>query len=147
MHSKTLLLAQVLLRLALATTFLSAVADRFGFWGMPGSPSVSWGNWENFVRYSNSINSYVSPVVGEYLAAFATGLEVLFALLLVVGYKLRVAAWASALLLLSFALSMTVSFGIKAPLDYSVWVDAAACFLLGALPSGILDLDHYLAKQ
>jgi len=32
------------LRLALGISFLSAVADRFGLWGVYGQPNVSWGS-------------------------------------------------------------------------------------------------------
>jgi len=33
----------VFLRLALGLSFLSAVADRFGWWGAFGHPNVAWG--------------------------------------------------------------------------------------------------------
>ena len=36
--------AATALRVALAAGFLSAVADRFGLWGMPGTPGVAWGD-------------------------------------------------------------------------------------------------------
>lgn len=123
---------QLVFRLAIAFSFLSAVADRFGFWGAAGSPGVSWGNWQNFVAYSNQLNAFASPQIGAFLAAIATFLEILFALLLVVGYQLRLTALASAALLFVFALSMTFSIGIKAPFDYSVWTSATACLLLYA---------------
>jgi thiosulfate dehydrogenase (quinone) large subunit len=32
----------VFLRIALAISFLSAVADRFGLWGAYGQPNVAW---------------------------------------------------------------------------------------------------------
>ena len=41
-------LAPWALRWALAVTILSAVADRFGIWGPPGSANVSWGDWPHF---------------------------------------------------------------------------------------------------
>ncbi len=49
---------QLFVRIAVATAFLSAVADRFGYWGKPGSPNVSWGNWEQFLIYSNKLNFF-----------------------------------------------------------------------------------------
>jgi hypothetical protein len=39
------------------------------------------------------------------------------------------------MLLVLFAGSMTLSFGIKAPLNYSVLVDAAAAFALSVWPA------------
>lgn len=135
MESKANNLTQLFLRIALATTFLSAVADRFGLWGAPGQPSVVWGNWENFRIYSNLVNSFVPEAFGNILAIVATGLEIIFSVLLLIGYKTRIIAVAAGSLLLCFALAMTISFGIKAALDYSVWVDVTACFLLASIPS------------
>ena len=40
--------AMIVVRIALAVAFLSAVADRFGMWGPPGSKGVAWGNIENY---------------------------------------------------------------------------------------------------
>src|SRR5689334_17930898 len=40
-----------LLRVALAFSFLSAVADRFGLWGQFGS-GVAWGDFERFTAYT-----------------------------------------------------------------------------------------------
>ena len=48
--------ATILLRIALALAFLSAVADRFGLWGKPGSPGVSWGNMTQFNAYVARLN-------------------------------------------------------------------------------------------
>lgn len=140
-------LSPLFLRLALGVSFLSAVADRFGFWGLPGSPSVSWGNWQNFLTYSNSVNSFVPHQLGEVLALAATGLEVLLGLLLILGYRVRLAALVSGILLLSFALAMTVSFGFKPPLDYSVWTGAAAAFLLSTVTSNIYSIDQIISKK
>ena len=58
----------VLLRLALGISFLSAVADRFGFWGVYGQPNVSWGNYARFVDYTAKLNSFADgddPRVGN----------------------------------------------------------------------------------
>jgi hypothetical protein len=58
------------------------------------------------------------------------------ALALLIGWKLRWVSLASALLLLSFAATMTVALGSKAPLDFVVFTAAAAAFLLCAVHSG-----------
>jgi putative oxidoreductase len=66
----------------------------------------------------------------------STVAEVGLALALLIGWKLRWVSLASALLLLSFAATMTVAFGPKAPLDFSVFTAAAAAFLLFAVQPG-----------
>jgi putative oxidoreductase len=147
MESKALAYSQLFLRIAVSACFLSAVADRLGIWGAPGDAGVAWGNWENFIHYSNSVNSFVSPGIGRILALVATSLEILLSVLLLLGYKTRFTALASGTLLLCFALAMTISFGIKSPLDYSVWTGAAGCFLLSALPSYSYSIDHAMNKN
>jgi len=134
---------QLFVRIAVATAFLSAVADRLGYWGPPGSPNASWGNWENFLAYSNKLNFFVSPLIGELLAVTATILEVVFALLLVIGYKTRITAILSGMLLILFAVAMTVAFGIKSTFTYSVWIGAGACFLLSSIDKYDYSLDKY----
>jgi hypothetical protein len=47
--------SSVFLRLALAGSFLSAVADRFGLWGGYGSPNVAWGSYPPFVACTAKI--------------------------------------------------------------------------------------------
>ena len=41
--------SSVFLRLALGISFLSAVADRFGFWGVYGQSNVAWGNYARYL--------------------------------------------------------------------------------------------------
>ena len=118
------------LRFSLAAGFLSAVADRFGLW--PENVSA-WGNWNNFVAYTGLINPLVPKSLVPVLGGIATGLEIVLALLLIVGYKTALAAKVSGVLLLLFALAMTFSTGIKGVLDYSVFTAAAAAFALAAL--------------
>jgi hypothetical protein len=40
-------------------SFLSAVADRFGLWGVYGQPNVSWGNYARFVDYTAELNWFL----------------------------------------------------------------------------------------
>lgn len=119
-------------RLAVAAGFLSAVADRFGAWGAPGQPRVAWGDWAHFVGYTGQLNWFVPGALVPAVAIVATVAEVALAILLLIGYRLRLVAYASAALLFLFAAAMTVALGMKSPLDYSVFAAAAAAFLLGA---------------
>ena len=133
--------AQWFLRLALAIGFLSAVADRFGLWGPPETAGVAWGSWPLFVAYVARLNWFAPSAVVPLLAWVATLAEVALALGLLVGWQLRWFALGSGLLLLAFALTMTLALGIKAPLDYSVFAASAGAFVLALStpnPSGAL---------
>lgn len=117
----------LLLRFSLAASFLSAVADRFGLWGPPGAKGVAWGNFQNFVDYTATLTFRAASVPLAWLATLS---EIVIAIALLVGWRLREIALASGALLTTFALSMTFSLGVKAPLDYSVFTAAAASFVL-----------------
>src|SRR5919108_2092778 len=99
----------VFLRLALGTTFLAAVADRFGLWGAPGQPNVSWGDFAHFLSYTAQVNAFLPHALIPLVAWLATVLETLLGLALIVGVQTRTAALASAGLLGLFALAMTAS--------------------------------------
>ncbi len=125
--------AQWFLRLALAAGFLSAVADRFGLWGPPGAPGVAWGDWQPFLDYVAKLNWFAPQASIPGLGWAATLAEVVLALGFLIGRHLRWVAFAAGLLLLSFALTMTLALGVKAPLDFSVFGVAAGAFLLAVI--------------
>lgn len=106
-------LAILLLRLATAANFLSPVADRFGWWGASGEQGLAWGSYENFLAYTAQVNSFAPQSFIPFLGGMATGLEILFALMLLIGFKTRWAALGSAALSFMFAITMTYPFGIK----------------------------------
>ena len=120
------------LRLALGVSFLSAVADRFGFWGAHGKPNVAWGDFSHFVAYTAKLNWFMPSATIPALAWASTAAEVLLGVALVLGVFTRVAAFLSGLLLLLFALTMTFALGLEAPLSFSVFSASAGAFLLAA---------------
>ncbi len=124
-----------IVRIALAAAFISAVADRFGLWGPPGSAGVSWGNLERFNAYVATLNWFLPASLIPVVGWTATIAEVALATALIVGWQLRWAALFSAVLLLLFGLTMAIAVGPKAPLDYSVFSAATAAFLLFATHS------------
>ena len=124
--------AQLFLRVALAAGFLSAVADRFGLWGPAGAANVAWGAWQPFVDYVAKLNWFAPPAFIPILAWTSTVAEVVLAIGLLIGWQLRWFALAAGLLLLSFAITMTLALGVKAPLDFSVFAAAGGAFLLAA---------------
>jgi len=121
LHSARLTRFAALL-VALAAGFLSAVADRFGFWGTPRTPGVARGDWSHFLTYTASLNWFLPASLTPIVAAIATVAETALALLLLLGAWPRYTALASGVLLLLFVLTMTFALGIKAPLGYSVYV-------------------------
>ena len=126
--------APLILRWALGVTLLSATLDRFGIWGPPGTPNVAWGDWAHFVAYTAKVNSFLPNALASTLAVLATGAEALLGVALILGVFRRPVAFTSALLFALFAGAMTWSFGIKSPLNFSVFADAAAALALSAWP-------------
>jgi len=118
-------------RIALGAAFLSAVADRFGLWGKYGG----WGNFANFEQYTAQVNSFMPAFIIPALAWAATAAELSLGIALMVGIWTRWVARGAAALLFLFGTAMAISFGIKSPLDYSVFSASAAAFLLSLCQS------------
>ena len=125
--------ATVYVRLALAVGFLAAVADRFGLWGPLGVRNVAWGDFSHFLAYAAQLNPYVPaswiPEVG-WTVTFA---ETLFGITLLLGFHTRAFALLSGLLLLAFALGMTIGTGVKSAINFSVFSASGGAFLLGTI--------------
>jgi thiosulfate dehydrogenase (quinone) large subunit len=130
MKQKNGQIVEWLLRTSLSAGFLSAVADRFGFWGKAHS---AWGDWHTFIQYTQTLNPWFPEPFIQFLGGLSTLLEILFAIGLITKFKTVVTATGSGILLLLFALAMTFSKSIKAPLDYSVFTASAAAFSLAVL--------------
>jgi len=124
-------LAVIYARLALGAAFLSGIADRFGLYGK----NVGYGNFDNFVKYTAQVNSFMPAFTIRFLAWAATVAELVLGLALVFGLWIRWTSLASAVLLALFGTAMAISFGFKSPLDYSVFSASAAAVLL-ALQAG-----------
>lgn len=121
------------LRLSLASAFLSAVADRLGWWGKPGAPNVAWGEWAPFVNYTGHLLGFMPNSWVGFFALTATIAEIVLAIWLIIGIRIQWAAYASAALLMSFAVPMTLADGIKGPLNYSVFTAFAAALAVAVL--------------
>ncbi len=120
----------VYLRIAIGLTFLSAVADRFGWWGGPGENLVAWGNFQNFLDYTALLNPYLPTLMVPVIGWIVTIAEIVLGAALIIGFRIRETALISGILLLFFAVGMAVSIGIKSPLDYSVFTASAAALFL-----------------
>ena len=93
---------------------------------------MAWGDFARFVAYTGKLNWFVPTILLPMLAWASTFAEILLGLALVVGLFTRIAALLSGMILLLFALAMTIALGVKAPLDFSVFSASAGAFLLAA---------------
>jgi uncharacterized membrane protein YphA (DoxX/SURF4 family) len=116
--------AMVYARVALGAAFLSAVASRFGLYGKESS------GFQNFLAYTAQVNSFMPAATIPYLAWGATVAEISLGIALILGLWLRWTAMGAAVLLAIFGTAMAISFGIKSPMDYSVFSASAAAALL-----------------
>jgi len=117
-------------RFALSAGFLSAVADRFGWWGQHGSPGVVWGDFGHFLSYTHRLTALFPTGVSNVLGWGATIAEIGLGLFLLLGIRVKLIATLSGMLLLSFGISMALASGPKSPLDASVFAAASAALLL-----------------
>jgi uncharacterized membrane protein YphA (DoxX/SURF4 family) len=81
------------------------------------------------------------------LGVIATGAEILFGLLLLVGWHTRATALLSGLLLLSFGVAMTLALGVKAPLNFAVFTGVGGALLLANCESFPLSVDELLFRR
>lgn len=139
-------IAQIFLRLALGIGFILPVMDRLGMLGLPGEPNVGWGNWSNFIDYTHSLMPYLNRSLAGIMGTIATIAEVVFGILLIVGFKTKLTAIGSFVLTLTFAVSMLLFAGYRAPFNYSVFTASAASLLLSTLTAYKWSIDDYLKK-
>lgn len=135
---------KLFLRMGIGIGFLSAVADRFGLWP---SEISAWGNWENFLKYTELIIPFVPKMLIPAIGTIATSAEVLFGVCLIIGLKTELVAKLSGYLMLIFALAITFSSGIKGAFDYSVFAASAAAFALSTMREKYLELDLLFPKK
>jgi len=137
----------IYLRLALAAGFLTAVTDRFGLWGPPGTTNVAWGDWSHFLAYAAVLNpelpaSWIAP-----LGWLVTAAEISLSLALLAGFHTRAAALLAGLLLFLFALGMTIGTGVKSALNASVFSASAGAFLLARAQAYPWSLDGWRSAR
>lgn len=135
--------AKIYLRLALAAAYLSSVASRFGFWG----EGMGWGNFENFLAYTAKLNPFLPASWIPAVGWTATVAETVFAILLIAGFRIRETGVLSGVMLILFAIGMTLGFNAKEPLDYSVYTASAASFLLAVYSESSLSVDALIKKS
>lgn len=135
---------KLFLRLGVSAGFLSAVADRLGYW--PANISV-WGNWESFLSYTELINPMVPKSWIPGLGILATAAELILGICLLIGLKTEMTAKFSGIIILIFGLAIAFSTGIKGAFDYSVFAASGAAFAIGTIRVKYLELDQLIFKK
>ena len=126
-------------RLIIGIAFLENVIDRLGFIGPPGAPGVSWGDFAHFVAYTAQVNAFAPAELIPALAVLATIAEGTFALTMLLGIRVRLAAIGSALLLFVFASAMVMS-GLS-EMQYGVYLMSATAWALATVNASALSVD------
>src|ERR1700757_1368388 len=115
---------RIALRLSLAAGFLSAVADRCGWWKPFGQGS--WGSMGAFADYTHQLVPFASGWLLTVIVWAATATETTLAVLLLTGWRPKVVGAATCFTLIIFGTAMAVSLGMESPLSYSVFSAASA---------------------
>src|SRR5689334_10206242 len=102
---------QIALRLSLAAAFLSAVADRLGWWTAFGQGS--WGSMDAFAAYAHQLVPFASGWLLSVIVWLATAAETTLAVLLLTGWRPKLVGAATCLVLLIFGTAMAVSLGVE----------------------------------
>jgi thiosulfate dehydrogenase [quinone] large subunit len=127
--------------------FLTSVSDRFRLRGPSGTANVAWGSFPQFAVYTGQLNPWAPAVLIPLLAWFVTVAEIVLGLALLLGVRTREVALASGVLLALFAFGMTLGTGVKAALNYSVFVASAGAFALATERSYRWSIDALLASR
>ena len=117
-------IVRIALRLSLAAAFLSAVADRFGWWAPFGQGN--WGSMGAFADYTHQLVPFASGWLLTVIVWAATATETTLGVLLLTGWRPKLVGAATCLVLIIFGTAMAVSLGMESPLSYSVFSAASA---------------------
>jgi hypothetical protein len=119
----------------LAAEFAGAVVDRFGAFGPPGAPGVSWGSWPVFVDYTATLLHAPGPLLVTAAAIAATVVEVVLAVALLSGWQRRWVGKAAAGLLVVYLVAMAGSVGWDDVATYALPVQIGAALLVTVSPA------------
>jgi putative oxidoreductase len=118
--------AVIYARLAIGGAFLSAVGARFGLW----DGTLDLEHFPRFIQFTAEVNAFMPASTIPFLAWAATIAELSLGLALIVGFHTRIAGFGAAILLALFGTAMAISYGVKEPMDYSVFSASAGALLL-----------------
>jgi putative oxidoreductase len=131
-------------RLLVGFAFFENVIDRLGFIGPPGAPGVSWGDFPHFIAYTAQVNAFAPAAIIPTLAVLATIAEGTFALTMLFGIRVRLAAVGSALLFFVFASAMVLS--ELSQLQYGVYLMSVTSWALATVDATALSFDALFVR-
>ena len=131
-------------RLLVGFAFFENVIDRLGFIGPSGAPGVSWGDFAHFIAYAAQVNAFAPASIIPALAVLATIAEGTFALTMLFGIRVRLAAAGSALLFFVFASAMVLS--ELSQLQYGVYLMSVTSWALSTVDASALSVDALLVR-
>jgi hypothetical protein len=136
-----------ILRIMIGAAFVGAVCDRLGLFGPSGTPGVSWGDFQRFVRYTGQVNSFMPAAVIPGLAVVETFIEGGLGISMIFGLGVRWVIWGSTLLLTCFLLAMTISLGFASQFPYVVLVMASGAWLLAQNNASAFSVDDLMIRH
>ena len=77
--------AVVYARVALGAALLAGIASSFGLWGK----GVGYGTYDNFIRYTAEVNSFMPASTIPLVGGAATAAELVLGIALIVGFRPR----------------------------------------------------------
>ncbi len=116
--------------IVIGAELLGAVADRFGLWGAPGAPGVSWGDWAHFRAETAQLVPWSALVPAAAVAA--TVAELTLGAVLLAGLWWRWVGKATAGLFTVYLVAMIVGTGWGSVLEYGVPVLLGGALLASA---------------
>jgi uncharacterized membrane protein YphA (DoxX/SURF4 family) len=108
---------------------------------------VAWVNFQNFLHYTAIINPWLPASWIPSVGWTTTTCEAAFGIALILALRPRLAAFASGLLTLVFALAMVLALEVKAALNYSVFAFSAGSFLLATIGAYPWSVDSLLLSN
>ncbi len=116
-------------KVSLAISYLSAVFDRFGFWGHFGETGVSWGSMTQFFKHVSILCPWAPENIIPVIGWVVTVLEAVIALSYIINANNKFINIANIFILILFIISMSLFQSIKMMINFNVIV----CFALSLL--------------
>ena len=117
-------------KVSLAISYLSAVFDRFGFWGHFGETGVSWGSMTQFFKHVSTLCPWATENMIPVIGWVVTVLEALIALAYIINAKNKIINYANIFLLILFIISMSLFQSIKMMINFNVIVCFSTALLI-----------------